>query len=581
MANPAQAAAQLVASAALAAQKRRDWPEAAARWADLRAISPSRVDGYTRGIFALRQAGLADAADALLSEAAERFPGEADVLIALAQQAQRLGKLEEAASRWHAARQAAPGSSRTHAGYAQALRSLQRFEEAEAVMQEAMDRFPDNADIAFGHAAAAAGREDWPEAERRWSIACARFADLAAAHVGHARFWLARGEAGQARAVAEAAERRFPDDLELLALGARIARAEGRWQDALAGWRAVRARNPAYADAPVGIVEALTELEAFEEAADALRHLPPASRTSAAACWAEANLATRRGDLTTARALWQEASRRFPEDRRMRHGLTNTELRLTDQAIDAADGEYEAPPPKPDDATMAAPHMRRLQQIFAGFQSIGDSCEFGIVQRVFGVEPISLLRWTTMPLPHLIDVLASRFDGVGDPAQTILQVTRGEYRSEDTRFVMRMHTFIRSHEVSPEVLLPKLCARLRFLARKQIDDLTEASRTLVFRSSGPYDEPSLRRLHAELQKYGPNRLLIVTCAASGPAPGELIELEPFCLAGGIESLDTRRPHVPGWQLLCERVHTRFGGDGDPGGDPDQGGATPRYDSSVV
>ncbi len=576
---------QRLLEAARAAQLRRDWPEAVRLLAALRTLSPDRPDAYTRAVMALRHCGRTEEAAALLEAARVRFPASAEVCMALGQQAQFLEDWDRAALHWQAAREAAPGNSRAHVGYAQVLRAGRRYDEAEAVLREAAERFPGNADVALGRAVAASARGDWPEAERRWAAVAAGFPDLPAAQVGHARFWLGRLQPDRAKTLADTAEAQFPNDIEVHAMQARIAMAQGLWRQALSRWEKVHQLNSSHQDALIGRVVVLTELGEFAAAALGLGQLPAQIRNTPYAVWAEANLATWRGDLQLARRLWQQASIRFPLDRRIQSGRLSVELRLNDQAIGLRDGTGGAayaewdnpvgPSVKPDGTTLATLETSPLRHLFTAFQSLGDNCEFGIVQREFGAEPISLLRWTAMPLAKLIDALTHRFAGVGDAAQTRLDVIRGEYRTADKRFMMHMHTFIRANEVGPEILLPKLCARLRFLVRGQIEDLAAAEKIFLFRSAGPRDDGAFLALHDALRAYGPNRLLIVTREEDGFAAGTIRALHPACLVGSIRSFDTNKPFLPGWQALCEAAHRIFTSGAIPAEDGDQAGLVVR------
>ena len=60
-------------------------------------------------------------------------------------------------------------------------------------------------------------------------------------------------------------------------------------------------------------------------------------------------------------------------------------------------------------------HWPRRKQAEAGgtlwerFESIGDNCEFGFVQRHHGVEPSGLLRWARAPLPGVLGGLRAGF----------------------------------------------------------------------------------------------------------------------------------------------------------------------------
>jgi hypothetical protein len=64
--------------------------------------------------------------------------------------------------------------------------------------------------------------------------------------------------------------------------------------------------------------------------------------------------------------------------------------------------------------------LEELKEIVSQFESIGDNCEFGLYQRHVEVEPINLFRFSSAALPHLLNVLTTRFSGVGDPANVHL-----------------------------------------------------------------------------------------------------------------------------------------------------------------
>jgi Flp pilus assembly protein TadD len=63
----------LRAQFAWVAQRRKDWPEEARRWASYRVAAPADKLGYEQGVKALRNAGRIADADALTAEATGRF----------------------------------------------------------------------------------------------------------------------------------------------------------------------------------------------------------------------------------------------------------------------------------------------------------------------------------------------------------------------------------------------------------------------------------------------------------------------------------------------------------------------------
>ena len=89
-----------------------------------------------------------------------------------------------------------------------------------------------------------------------------------------------------------------------------------------------------------------------------------------------------------------------------------------------------------------------LAEIAGTMQSLGLNCEFGLVQRRAGAEPLGLLRFATSPLPALLAGLEARFDGLGDPAAMDLAEVpfspgsnSCEWIVRDRRFGFVFHTF--------------------------------------------------------------------------------------------------------------------------------------------
>lgn len=96
----------------------------------------------------------------------------------------------------------------------------------------------------------------------------------------------------------------------------------------------------------------------------------------------------------------------------------------------------EPPPPthaKPETITPAAdesvwPPARGMREIMARFQSLGDNCEFGLLQRWARVETLDLLRFASFygQLDHslrlTINAISEGFSGLGDPDSTICEL---------------------------------------------------------------------------------------------------------------------------------------------------------------
>jgi hypothetical protein len=194
------------------------------------------------------------------------------------------------------------------------------------------------------------------------------------------------------------------------------------------------------------------------------------------------------------------------------------------------------------------------------FESLGSGCEFGMLQRETGFEPLGLMRWTSVTPDGLIRALRTRFSGIGDPIQTTLISDGDEYWLDDSAYSMRMHTFISTKE-DREKVFANLCRRLTLLSRKLIEDLENAEKVFVFNWSDEAvpaaSEEDIHGIYDAIQSYGPNKLLFVSKAANGNAPGDVVREGTRLMRGfvhhgnpfdGVQDSDFKS-----WNAICSRA----------------------------
>ncbi len=62
----------------------------------------------------------------------------------------------------------------------------------------------------------------------------------------------------------------------------------------------------------------------------------------------------------------------------------------------------------------------RDAQLFAGFENLGETCDFSIAQDHFNAHPVGLLRWAATTIPRVIAGLRCGFPtGIGDARRTV------------------------------------------------------------------------------------------------------------------------------------------------------------------
>ncbi|GAN77577.1 hypothetical protein [Acidisphaera rubrifaciens] len=177
------------------------------------------------------------------------------------------------------------------------------------------------------------------------------------------------------------------------------------------------------------------------------------------------------------------------------------------------------------------------------FESLGDNCEFGLVQRRCGVEVLSLLRFTYIAIPLLLRGLEERFAPIGDPAG--LHVTldnRGsaaeprEYIVRDASYDLTYHTWQLEHETDAATLAAKQPARQRFLARKLLGDLEDGEKIFVLRRNPPPRLPEALAVYAAINRIARNRLLFIDLPRDQQPPGTVEEIIPGLYRGTIDRL---------------------------------------------
>lgn len=192
------------------------------------------------------------------------------------------------------------------------------------------------------------------------------------------------------------------------------------------------------------------------------------------------------------------------------------------------------------------------------FESLGDNCELGLVQRRVGAEPLGLLRFSGTPLRNLLRAMTARFAQIGDQAYVRLNPEHGEYMVKLTKYDFTYHADAKVGEVDPDRLLKQQTRVVSFLARKLIEDLEESSKIFVFRQNEPLSAIDLIDLRLAIAAYGTGRLLWVQPACPGHPPGSVTLVDERLMIGHVRRL-AERETVPdldleSWMTVLRRAY---------------------------
>jgi hypothetical protein len=206
------------------------------------------------------------------------------------------------------------------------------------------------------------------------------------------------------------------------------------------------------------------------------------------------------------------------------------------------------------------PDVSGERTILNAFESLGEDCEFGLMQRRYLVEPpLSLFRWGGAPVEKLIEGLDNGFDDMAEPASTDLVWDGTEYFLRTPYVTMHTQCLVQQDEAGQAEVARCGRATLRILRRKLLKDIADARRIFVFKSlNDDFGEAGMRLLHAALRRRGPACLLCAVVAHPGQPVGHAERLADGLYAGYLDRFVI--PHGPfdKWLSICSETLAAHG-----------------------
>jgi hypothetical protein len=202
----------------------------------------------------------------------------------------------------------------------------------------------------------------------------------------------------------------------------------------------------------------------------------------------------------------------------------------------------------------------RLLQLF---ESLGNNCDLGVIQRAVGLEPFGLFRFAACDAAGVAALLRERFHPLGEPEDLWLEPVgpRQEYRVKSRHFSFETHTNRYAGQDDPELARTSQIEKMAFLRDHLIRDLSRGRKLFVFK--GPASFPIIKEIAAQLQTYGPNCLLWVAPGAPGTVPGSVKRVARHLLRGYISRVGTYDgdPSLPveEWVAVCANAYRLWRG----------------------
>ncbi|OMQ44918.1 hypothetical protein [Ensifer sp. 1H6] len=206
-------------------------------------------------------------------------------------------------------------------------------------------------------------------------------------------------------------------------------------------------------------------------------------------------------------------------------------------------------------------------QYLSQFESIGDNCEFGLMQHAHGIYDGGLLKWSKInDVEHLIELLkndfrhAFRYENLAPVHDDMVIDLRSQILFH-SKLGSTSHGGVRiwneRRESDRRTIFNKEQAKHKHLLRKFRDTAARGQRIFIFKSNDGLTQRQEERLLLALRTLGPARLMIVEKAENCQAIGRVELLSEGFMKGYIERF---APYgeadkcVPGaWERLCEKA----------------------------
>jgi tetratricopeptide (TPR) repeat protein len=476
----------------------------------------------------------------------------------------------EALRLWQKLREDFPERPEGHVWPIQVLWLGGRLEEADVMAADAFARFPDHPDLLVQYAWIAMSRQRWEEALRWWTAVRSRAPERIEGYIWAARALWQCGRMNDAETMAADAVARFPKDIAALAEHAWVAVARYDWNAALLRWRRVCRAEPERQDGQIGLIQALRMIGRVDEAeamgAKAIASHPDAEALLVEHVWT----AVAREDWAEAAARLEAARVKLNDAERFESALGWVEYRLRLQEADGSAPVAEAPTVLrvPGEGEPGAAGVS-VTDLMLSFESLGERCDFGAVQRHYGVEPLGLLRFAFSQYEALMRALEDRFSVVGTVEDTGFELYKDENILVMKKYNLIFHTFVSQKELPTpqkrEAFRLQQRRRLAFLKDKLVSDLEDPQKIYVYSTEERAADADTEKLFAALRAYGPNTLLYVRPADDGHPAGTVEKRKDGLFIGYFTGMADfvagNQPPFEQWRELCERTYRFTHGDG--------------------
>ena len=237
-----------------------------------------------------------------------------------------------------------------------------------------------------------------------------------------------------------------------------------------------------------------------------------------------------------------------------------------DMRVDSnAPDRYPAPSPN------LLQNIRKLtgldaSDLMLNFESLGQSCEFGLLQRRCGAEPLGLFRFSSTFLDHLQRGIDCGFVGLGESDSIGIHLTthptNPEFYVTEKNYELLYHTYVYAGQATPDGVHAQQTRKLQFLKRKFLEDIQDGQKIFVRTCRREFNAAEeMIPLFMALNRDRANILLWVVYADETHPTGSVESIATGLFIGYIDTFapeaDASNLSVDAWLSICANAYVLF------------------------
>lgn len=199
-----------------------------------------------------------------------------------------------------------------------------------------------------------------------------------------------------------------------------------------------------------------------------------------------------------------------------------------------------------------------IHLILSEFESLGNNCEFGLVQRYAGLENLGLLKFSASPIENLIHALNTNFELYGCEGDLQLYDHSTRYLFCASRnYGFDYNTGQLAGTVDVAGILRKEARKIAYLKRRLLEDLRSGDKIFVRKGDGDQSSGQVLDLMRAVRRHGPSKLLWVRASEDANTASHVQWGPDGLLEGRIAGFapydDVTSTELPQWLDLCRRT----------------------------